>query len=69
METCLEHSGMEQAIKDTREENQELKQEVKILRNRLPIWASSLISLLTFALGYMVCYIEMIKHIYQQKVS
>ena len=66
-ESCLEHSGMEQAIKDSRAENQELKQEVKMLRNRLPLWASSLISLLTFALGYTVCYIEMIKHIYQIK--
>jgi hypothetical protein len=53
---CRAHSGIEQNIKDLQEDSKEQWLAINQLRNRLPVWATVIISLLTFLLGATATY-------------
>ena len=56
METCQQHSGFESDIKNLKNSDIDQWQEIKKLQNRLPVWATLLISTLTFFLGCALTY-------------
>ena len=56
MEECKKHSGMESDIKTLQKDTTEQWTAINLLRNRLPLWATIVISLLTFLLGISVKY-------------
>lgn len=65
-ELCKAHSGLEQRIKNVEQEEKRLHQvdeeqwtAINQLRNRLPAWATVVISLLTFLLGIALTYASM----------
>jgi hypothetical protein len=51
MECCKEHTGHEQRIDNCEKTNDEQWKAINELRNRLPVWATVVISVLTFFLG------------------
>jgi hypothetical protein len=53
---CKAHSGIEQKLKDLEGDTKEQWTAINQLRNRLPVWATIVISLLTFLLGATATY-------------
>lgn len=53
---CKAHSGLEQKLKDLEGDTKEQWVAINQLRNRLPVWATIVISLLTFLLGATATY-------------
>ena len=53
---CRAHSGIENRISKVEAETEKQWKVLDELRNRLPIWATIVISLLTFLLGASVTY-------------
>lgn len=54
MEECKKHSGFEQQLIELQKDKEEQWDAINALRNRLPTWATIVISLLTFLLGCSV---------------
>jgi NO-binding membrane sensor protein with MHYT domain len=55
-EFCSLHSGTLARLDNVEEDNRDQWEAIKNLQNRLPVWATMLISLLTFALGVTLTY-------------
>lgn len=55
-EYCKAHSGIEQKLKDLEDDTKDQWTAINQLRNRLPAWATIVISLLTFLLGATATY-------------
>jgi NO-binding membrane sensor protein with MHYT domain len=55
-EYCQAHSGMEQRISKVETDTEKQWKVLDQLRNRLPVWATIVISLLTFLLGGAITY-------------
>jgi hypothetical protein len=53
---CKAHSGIEQKLENLESDTKEQWQAINQLRNRLPVWATIVISLLTFFLGATATY-------------
>jgi len=53
---CNAHSGIEQKLKDLESDTKDQWTAINQLRNRLPVWATIVISLLTFLLGATATY-------------
>ena len=53
---CKGHSGIEQKLKNLENDTKEQWTAINQLRNRLPVWATLVISLLTFLLGATATY-------------
>ena len=53
-ELCKHHSGFEQQLIELQKDKDEQWDAINALRNRLPTWATIVISLLTFLLGCSV---------------
>jgi len=53
---CEAHSGILAGVKQLQKENDEQWTAINQLRNRLPVWATIVISLLTFLLGCSLTY-------------
>ena len=49
---CEHHSGLENAISNLKESDVKQWQVLDKLQNRLPLWATTVISILTFLLGF-----------------
>lgn len=56
MELCQAHSGIEQQLENLENDTKEQWTAINQLRNRLPVWATLVISLLTFLLGATATY-------------
>lgn len=56
MELCKAHSGIEQQLENLENDTKEQWTAINQLRNRLPVWATIVISLLTFFLGGSITY-------------
>lgn len=56
-ETCQAHSGIIQDISNLKESDERQWEIINKLQNRLPAWATLIISLLTFFLGLAIGYI------------
>ncbi|MBN1392936.1 MAG: hypothetical protein JW947_09055 [Sedimentisphaerales bacterium] len=56
---CPAHSGIEKEIETLKESDKKQWEAIDHLRNRLPVWATLLISVLTFALGATLTYAGM----------
>ncbi|MBN1807186.1 MAG: hypothetical protein JW837_18210 [Sedimentisphaerales bacterium] len=48
---CEEHSGLVKAIENLEDSDRDQWEAIKKIQNRLPVWATAVISLLTFLLG------------------
>jgi len=57
---CNEHSGFLADIKNLQESDKELWEAVKKIQARPPVWATAVISLLTFLLGCSLTYAGLI---------
>ncbi len=55
-EFCKEHSGFEARLEKVEDDTEKQWTVLDKLRNRLPVWATIVISLLTFFLGATVTY-------------
>jgi len=55
-ETCKAHSGVMQDIENLKDSDKRQWVVIEKLQNRLPVWATLLISVLTFALGVSLTY-------------
>jgi len=55
-EICQAHSGISSDIKTLKDENEKQWSAIDKLRNRPPVWATAVISLLTFLLGCTITY-------------
>lgn len=53
---CKAHSGIEQKIRSLESDTKDQWTAINQLRNRLPGWATIVISLLTFLLGASITY-------------
>lgn len=53
---CKAHSGIDQKLRNLESDNVEQWTAINQLRNRLPVWATIVISLLTFLLGATATY-------------
>ena len=53
---CPAHSGLEANIKNLADTVREQSETIRMLQNRLPVWATLIISVLTFALGASLTY-------------
>ena len=53
---CKAHSGIEQKLKSLENDTKDQWTAINQLRNRLPVWATIVISLLTFLLGATATY-------------
>jgi len=53
---CKAHSGIEQKLKSLENDTKDQWTAINQLRNRLPAWATIVISLLTFLLGATATY-------------
>ena len=60
MEPCKEHSGVEKAIENLESSDHQQWESIKKIQNRPPIWATALISVLTFALGCSITYASLV---------
>ena len=58
-QVCTEHSGMVADIKTLKMSDEKQWKEIDGLRNRLPVWATIVISVLTFSLGATATYASM----------
>lgn len=56
MELCSAHSGIDERLSNVEDETKKQWKILDQLRNRLPVWATLVISLLTFLLGASVTY-------------
>lgn len=56
---CPAHSGIEKEIEALQGSDRDQWDAINHLRNRLPVWATLLISVLTFALGAALTYAGM----------
>jgi len=56
---CKAHSGVDERIKNLEDSDKDQWQVINQLRNRLPVWATLLISILTFLLGAALTYASM----------
>ena len=63
MAKCDEHSGCIKAIENLEKSDGELWSAVKKIQNRPPVWATAVISLLTFLLGASLTYAGLITKI------
>lgn len=54
MEECKQHSGITAQLAELQKDKDEQWDAINALRNRLPTWATIVISLLTFLLGCSV---------------
>ena len=54
MEECKKHSGFEARLTEREKQDEDQWTAINNLRNRLPTWATLVISLLTFLLGCSV---------------
>jgi hypothetical protein len=54
MNTCQEHSGFSEAIETLKQSDKDQWEAIKKIQNRPPVWATVVISLLTFLLGISV---------------
>ena len=59
---CQEHSAVEEAIKTLKQSDKDQWDAIKSLQNRLPIWATTLISILTFGIGCVSTYAVMLRN-------
>lgn len=57
---CSQHSGMVQTLALLKESFLKIEKSVDAIRNRPPVWATALISFLTFLLGCSITYISMV---------
>lgn len=53
-EQCNHHSGLEARLTEREKQDEDQWMAINALRNRLPTWATIVISLLTFMLGCSV---------------
>lgn len=53
---CKAHSGIEERVSKVETETEKQWKVLDQLRNRLPVWATIVISLLTFLLGASITY-------------
>jgi hypothetical protein len=60
MEQCPMHSGFESEISVLKESDKEQWSAIKDIQKRPPAWATAVISILTFLLGYAVAYASMV---------
>ena len=60
-EVCDAHSGVLADIKQLKKDTDEQWTAINQLRNRLPAWATIVISLLTFLLGCALTYARFVK--------
>ena len=65
MEVCELHSGMETEIKNLKESDKQQWQAIQELQNRLPVWATVVISTLTFFCGAAMTYAALVVKISQ----
>ena len=56
VETCKKHSGVVSRISSLEDSNTKQWNAIEKLQNRLPVWATIVISLLTFGLGSALTY-------------
>ncbi len=56
MAVCDKHSGIDERMSNVEAETEKQWKVLDQLRNRLPVWATIVISLLTFFLGASVTY-------------
>lgn len=54
--TCNEHSGCLKAIETLEQSDKDQWEAIKKIQNRPPVWATAVISLLTFLLGCSATY-------------
>lgn len=54
--TCPLHSGIEADVTQLKTDNEKQWAAIDQLRNRLPVWATAVISVLTFLLGAALTY-------------
>lgn len=54
---CAAHSGIAKEIENLQESDTKQWQAIEKLQNRLPVWATLIISILTFLLGLSVGFI------------
>ena len=53
---CKSHSGFESRLENLEHNRDEMWEAIEKLRNRLPVWATVVISVLTFGLGASLTY-------------
>ena len=58
--SCPLHSGIKADVEQLQNENEKQWVAIDQLRNRLPVWATVVISLLTFLLGASLTYAGMV---------
>lgn len=56
---CKAHSGILQSLKNLEDSDKDQWTVINQLRNRLPVWATLVISILTFLLGAALTYASM----------
>jgi hypothetical protein len=59
IERCPEHSGFESRIENVETNIKEQWEAIKDVQKRPPVWATAVISILTFLLGAAVTYASM----------
>ena len=62
---CKAHSGIEQKLNNLENDTKEQWTAINQLRNRLPTWATFVISLLTFLLGATATYAGLVVKVAQ----
>jgi NO-binding membrane sensor protein with MHYT domain len=67
VEKCEEHSGCTADIENLKESNKEIWEAIKKIQNRLPVWATAVISLLTFLFGCSITYAGLVVKIMEMK--
>jgi hypothetical protein len=67
VEKCEEHSGCITEIKNLKHSDKEQWDAIKKIQDRLPIWATAVISLLTFLFGCSVTYAGLVVKIMEMK--
>ena len=62
-EKCDEHSGCVAEIANLKQSDEKQWQAIKKIQNRPPIWATAVISLLTFLLGCSLTYAGLVSRL------
>jgi len=65
---CKGHSGIDERITKVEAETEKQWKVLDQLRNRLPVWATLVISLLTFLLGGAITYATFVVNVVSQNV-
>jgi len=62
IEKCEDHSGCMQSLRQLEQSDRDLWEAVKKIQSRPPVWATAVISLLTFMLGCSLTYASILSN-------